>query len=404
MDTTTTCTVTSDALGEEEERQMSLLEKLRKKLVVVNCQSIEEKTTKKSLILAHKSEFPSSMRSVIDRIAENNPTHFNMYLLGMAKAYLFGGLSFMRREGLGLVPRDWNGLDDSVDSNDQVEVVIRCYPQVLEPDRWRTPTSTNLKPKLDYSMILLTLHARTVPFVPLLANLTEEFDVGKFSAKQKAEMSIAVWKELICNTFGPRYLALKKSTPELDEASLETLRCLYQQGIVTSEMVQELTYHLLSNVDMKERDAAFLPTRFQALVEWNPIIVAEYRNKNGKRSLLQGFMDYCQTGYKSGTFNVTMKLFDLGATHYPLELGFLFHKSVYKIIRDFATSWGNRFENRVRRKLLAALKRKKENNTITRQELLVAAASNPEIALDGVYILLRIDPIEALRTVTLQER
>merc|ERR1719254_303670 len=81
-------------------------------------------------------------------------------------------------------------------------------------------------------------------------------------------------------------------------------------------------------------------------------------------------------------------IIQLGMIHYPTELGFLFHQKLFrKTWKDFGTA---AVEKLVDEEFTS---NQRYNDKKTLQALVVAAASNNAISLDGVYILARRDPI-----------
>ena len=82
-------------------------------------------------------------------------------------------------------------------------------------------------------------------------------------------------------------------------------------------------------------------------------------------------------------------LFELGIFYYPLQVGFLFHNDIFALA---CQRMGTQAVNEIVNDKLARNVGHGGSHNTTLQHLVIAAATNEEISLDGVYTLIRCDP------------
>ena len=98
--------------------------------------------------------------------------------------------------------------------------------------------------------------------------------------------------------------------------------------------------------------------------------------------------------------------FELGMAYHPLELGYIFYQtkddSFPQRFWDACKAFGTkRVSEMVRNKIMKRL----EPNSNKLRETRLAAATNSDISLDGLYTLIRLDPIALVsESITSQEK
>ena len=153
--------------------------------------------------------------------------------------------------------------------------------------------------------------------------------------------------------------------------------------------IQLLLLWLLHNSGKCESSRSLYETRLGQLVDRNPTILTEGGN----------FLNiYCMYPFywkntRNESFDIPVfeTIFKLGISHYPTELGFVFHNTTFSnASKLFGTK---KVVQIINDKLFSTLG---QNSNETLQALVLAAASNDKISLDGVYTLFRHDPIAVL--------
>lgn len=104
------------------------------------------------------------------------------------------------------------------------------------------------------------------------------------------------------------------------------------------------------------------------------------------------FPFYCwDTRNESFDIPIFEMIFELGMSHCPTDLGFVFHNTTFEYAcKYFGTE---KMARMIDDKILSTLG---QNSNETLQALVFAAATNDKISLDGVYTLFRHDPIALL--------
>lgn len=225
----------------------SLLERLRQEPTMKCFGSLngEEATERMKLMVKHQSEFPSRLRpeilvgknhaeqSVGDSTPERVARVFASFVFRAVKDLFFGG---SRRNDE--APREWYGIDSDVDTEDQVELTIRLFPDVLVIQRPLTPLRLRKKAS---PILFLTSSSKAVSFVPLFFSLSK-------SAGNMCFQSVHIDHELVLRQLLHNTLAEERfgggsgdsgssrekgpSCLELDEASLVALKRLRVMGLL----------------------------------------------------------------------------------------------------------------------------------------------------------------------------
>ena len=397
---------------------MSLLEQLRRgKMVPVNhpyTTTRKRARTIMNLIIEHKSEFPSKLRPAITIAASKCRPGIFVAEIYIAATYFFFGryreLSDLQQDleipNSASSQEEWYGLDSEVDTNNQAELIIRLFPWKLKEELLGMPSSRGQIP-----IFAVASNPKAVSFVPLFASLGAK--LGVFSSKQdptglnwSGENGSAL-KQLFIHTL-TQIESGTEPTTDLDEKSLAMLMRLREMGFCSKANENHLMWWLFTAA--QHRDAEFIQSRLRLLVRWNPSILK--CSSSQRTNLLRNFLYHCkerQTHHESYALEVFRGIVELGMLEYPQELGFLFHKTCSAsgiiLIPDNTSNCDTNFglachlfgtdtvTTMVDDALLKPIGFNTTNNLRT---LLVAASANPKISTEGVFTLLRRDPMAML--------
>jgi hypothetical protein len=90
-------------------------------------------------------------------------------------------------------------------------------------------------------------------------------------------------------------------------------------------------------------------------------------------------------------------MFELGMSHYPTKLGYVFYRNTFGIAcKSFGTQTVVQL---IKDKLSSFLKQNDNNNKnhkLSLRALVFEAATDTHISVDGLYTLIRYDPIASL--------
>jgi hypothetical protein len=328
-------------MAETNCHETSILERLRRKLVAVEYTTEEEALQKMNLIIENRSKFPTRLRRKIvlhamHSRAQTKPQIFLQAVCSAVKAFSF------RR------------LDQDVDTEDEAEIAIRFFPSVL----------TEISPILN-----LLSSTKSISFVPLFMKLGLELvrdEWPDFHYKSmRLRYSWPLVMRLLCNN------SYRGVDMELNQKSLLTLMRLKQKGLLKKEDIH--SSHVTCLIGNDRRESAFIETRLRLLFEWNPTLLQEF----GRSS------NYWYPNFSNRIFEL---VFELGTSHFPGQVGFVFHNANYS---NFCNWFGTkRVTDVIHKRILQILAR---SNTELRAAVLNAATTD-EISLDGLYTLLRCDP------------
>jgi len=252
-------------------------------------------------ILQNTSKFPSSLRLAIagakglaDSFDEANPpldpwlnqgprTAAQLFYQTMhlsAVRFLFGcpiktTAQEDLEEGLYL---DWNGPDNEIDTSDQIELVIRMFPNVLK-QKIRFPKSYDEEGLLYF----LASSAKSASFIPLAANLHVKFG---FPSLAIGPLSC----ELLNNTSAMKRFG-RDADAELHEETLTALLRLREMGHVKNKDVLPICHGFLSFVNRATRKSTdFVEKRLRLLIEWYPsMLKSDYLDTMGVDTMSSEF-------------------------------------------------------------------------------------------------------------------
>jgi hypothetical protein len=451
----------------------TLLEELRKGLVVVKHSNEKEARDTAVKIFEHVSEFPVKLQpSIRKAAAEALPSSPEDFLAAVGSATV----TFLRGRSVEVIavpprtePRweftkDWHGLDREVDTEDAAEVAIRCFPEVLAPialpplpqGNNRFITSRNF-----YSFFPLFTSPGAVSFLPLWLALCTSlgngiwwssqpssfkrmlpwFSIKKLLLIPEGETFVEVFGHESASSIFPtsaKHIVFKSEEEErLEAESLAVLVRLRDIAASTSASdVEDLLKMLLRKGCERRHDERFVERRLRLLIDWKPSVLEDFRRQTiptaARASRIPMVCIFYHYGNSMQATRKFLRIFETilqaGMTYFPLDLGFVFHNKRTTVRNtsafcDIARGYGTQEISRiVHRQLVTTLlqvrsvlppqetanhnKNHKNHNDSSlqlqqrQQSLLVAVATNDEICLDGLYMLLRSDPAAFVTAMT----
>ncbi len=431
----------------------SLLEDLRKNLIaesIINPTTEKDAEQKMNLIILHQSEFPAKLRASIREAAgeeateslstrkrpliESGISRFHRSLVRKhqhdtvdPEIFLHDVYEAMKLFFLGFLYRvldadqqqhwllGWHGLDQNVDTEDEAELAVRCFPRIL------TQTTHLKRTGLHHAfpIHMLLWDCKTVSFLPLLCQLGIE--LGGFQKEEKGGLeccnsSISIVSQLLYNRIAStaeasraHYRGQEPNTEKVDQESLIVLIRLWEKGLVTNEDIRwfELIIQLFHAASYRELN--FIEERLRLLIDWNPDVLLECDDKMGSNLLYasciwNGFRHKLRFCGERAEIRIFEVIFERGLHYFPSKIGFLFHDDTFRMAcKRIGTK---RLRQIVYANLLKTLgqsnsdqrdaRRQNQTRNITLQTLVIAAATDDAISLDGVYNLIRFDPTIAL--------
>ena len=362
-------------------------------LCVVHPLTENETNRKAMLLIQHRSAFPSKLCSSIEQAMADNQnkqgelsdaTNFLAQVYEEVKAFFIGRhRDIVAEHRPRILPEEWLGLDWNVDTEDEIETAIRFFPMVLT--EYLHSTLAILSP-----IQLLLAQEQTVSFVPIFARLLTE--AGNFLERQfVVKYGLRNILELLMTNCFPKIVFGYEVSESFDDESLSVLVRLREMGLVENEEVRILVTALMGYAlesDMLKQDRGFIEKRLRLLIGWDPSVL-EY----GRRPLLHTI--YGESMSHTCDESILLCMFDtlaeLGITHYPKELGFVFHKwGGISPLESFASSVGT---ERVTRIVNEKLSTKFGSSPKALSSLIIETATNDKIHLDAVYRLVSLNPI-----------
>ncbi len=283
----------------------------------------------------------------------------------------------------------WDGLDCETDTEDEVEIALRMFPAVLK--------------QIDIAWVPHSLKA--LSFVPLVTNLNFEYSETWQFQKRLSYLppsniplyEIATDCALI--NFLPR-VDYEEFDKEVDEVSHLILSRLYEsfatkrkdeRGIYLSFCIREV-FHAKPCRSEKT---------FRLLLGWYPDILKSQR-------LMEFYL--WESSRKGERWMRFQALFDVGMSNYVKDLGFLFHFKSKDIVAGeilfLSQPERNSFERacsefgseRVTKYVEKVVLKMTRGRAHAHRALLLSVICNPDIEMDGVYFLLRLNPIALIPT------
>ena len=341
---------------------------------------------KMALLIDHRKEFPFKLREAIGNAAENDLDNAINFLSSVYKAFreFFLGRS-IERIGDGLESQlcggSWVGLDDEIDSENEAEVAICFFPSLLKQcyPIWRGKRWLDL----EHPIKMLCTEPKSVAFVPLFLKIGHELQITGDDAVFYVAMQLVVHtSDLYYQIFGVRngreaiYGGANGPDKEIVRKSLLTLMRLEKSAFWQQISFSSYGY----NVMLK-------------FINTTPDLSADIVQK-----ILRLWIDsshwkwFYDCDHFHERFKTTALRVDVEGRikYYPNQLGFIFHSD-----SPFARAKPGEGEviERVLLEHIPVLSRRLgQSRTKTLQNLLINAATDKHIMLDGVYVLLRSDP------------
>jgi len=317
---------------------MSLLESLRQKYY--NWREDVEKSL--LLLVNHQHEFPIKIREFIqeakDRVQAGESIVSVMFHLNVAtKYYFFFRPKFRNDENDESIEVEalWYGPDIEVDKEEQIEAALRFFPHLLGASLTPREGEWGL-----YVISRATASLKSLPFVPLIAELSHQYQV--FEDEQRA----GLWKmlgfeksvdtalvQIVENKIILRNQSLHNDHfyRQIDDVSLSVLVRLRQKGFISKVDIWECVKILVNEAPSRTEK------RLQFFLDWDPTIL---KTKNDNRvemfysdycnSLLEYFIWECyRRDNVEGMLERFQTLFEFGLKNYPDKIGFLFHKDLF---------------------------------------------------------------------------
>ncbi len=367
-------------------------------LCVVHPLTEDETNRKAMLLIQHRLAFPSKLCSSIEQALTNNQnkhgelsdaSNFLAQVYEEVKAFFIGRhRDIVAEHRTRILPEEWLGLDWNVDTEDEIEAAIRFFPLVLT--EYLHSTLAILSP-----IQLLLAREQTVSFVPILAQLLTE--AGNFLERQfVVKYGLRNILELLMTNCFPKIVFGYDVSESFDNESLSVLARLREMGLVENEEVRILITSLMTYAlesDMLKRDNQFVETRLRLLIGWNPSVLEQ-----GRRPLLHTIYGESMSHSCDDSMLLCMfeTLVELGMAHYSKQLGFVFHKwGGILPLESFASSFGT---ERVTEIVNQKLSTKFGSSSMALSSLIIEAATNDKIHLDGVYRLISLNPIICSKT------
>ncbi len=390
------------------ENNESLLKRLRGMEPLKNPVQIDEFWERADLVVEHVSELPLMIRQAIALRVEQGLLNRQRSFFFLFKRYttelLFGcpirargranlhfGSFFTDNPSLG-----WRGLDSDVDTEDQIELVIRLFPGVLNVSARLNRRAMN---ELHDSVVFLASSVKAVSFIPLVVTLKAEFN--SYADKDSERLSIdAVGLSvlLLNNTFAEKRYRAGPSM-ELDEKSLAALVRLSKieifRNYLSSDDVSRITKRFLLKV-MHSRSFGFIAKRLRFLIKWDADRFDAKLIHPNRPSLIKLFSEV--KSERSGR-ELNIRLYELALTmgrkYYSTEvLGIAFFAGNFEVACD--TFGTERVKKVLNDKILEATEsRSKKNNygkfvdNVVQATVLRAARTK---SVEELYTWIRFDP------------
>jgi hypothetical protein len=350
----------------------------------------DERCLQLIMVLKRKKEYPKRTRKKIKQLVDNflNEIEFDVHAM------------FCDNNG---DAHEYRGLDSSRDTKDEVEAIVRSFPEVLsrrkefiwdgEDECWVENENDRDR---DYPIHYLTLlenglcNLKAISFVPLVVRLSIEF--GWLDEDVRGGLLIEngrgnnILQLLTHNDNLEQLLALNGHHELIDNKNLLVMKQLRQMGYLKKEDIQN--YGLLNILCIKSYHNIFAEKRFKFLAEWDPTLLIH----NGRHGLLPL---YCAAN--SGSIQAFQTVFEYGLLYYPIKKGIslLFTKSPLNRtpIQILCKRYGS---EKVMEVVEDTLNRYTNLDHATPHlniaDALLSAAINEYVHLDCVYFLMRRHP------------
>jgi hypothetical protein len=293
-------------------------------------------------------------------------------------------------------PEHYRGLDNTRDTEDEVETAIRFFPNVLsrkeddeEDDEssypiqnlsWFLPDAFHCNPKAAY-------------FIPLLARLAIEF--GLFEEQYRAGLLIDDMNGnnvLQYLTYSSNHFADTEHQQIVDRCFLEVLKQLRKLDLLKKEDIQQY--------DLLHFPESGFYLRFNYLVDWDPKALL-HGNSNGCLPL-HPYAPREESSIPDSTIEDFQLVFKAGIRYFPRKEGIciLFRKD-----NDGDTPFSDACKLLGRDKTMKVIETtlaENSDNKYVTSNVLLSAAIDDKIHLDGLYFFLRREPDLLLKLLSME--
>jgi hypothetical protein len=269
---------------------------------------------------------------------------------------------------------NYHGLDSDRDTEEEVEAIVRFFPDVLS----KVDEMEELYP-IQHLALMCTdegsfrCNIKAVSFIPIIARLAKEF--GTFNEELRGGL-------LIEDNAGCNILKDLTHHESGDDKCMFVMKQLRQMGCFMKEDIQR--YDLLERLSCHQR--VFPEKRFRFLVEWDPTLLLQ---PNGSGFLLLHHVAYC-----GSTIRGFQVLFEYGILYYPKKKGItLLFKKNYRNETPFQVAcsrYGRKVVMKIIEDTLIRDSSCPDNSPLP--DALITAAIDENIHLDCIYFLLRREP------------
>ncbi len=378
-------------LGKRYERGENVLEILCEKEFLEYRPCLDEEYEQLvCLIERHSSKFPLKLRTAVaaaklqveereaESEAESEPceAEFIYYCFGrMVRHFLFG-FTIEGYANLG-----WHGPNFEVDTEDQLELVLRLCPTALI-DMYET----------DFERLMESLanSAKAVRFIPLLFKINPHLcnivEVNDLSALLLNNDGVSKRSDLDSDEAPFQF---DDATPERDKESFSAFRLLMLRDCNSGPNMYRVFERFLETTIDSSRNFAFMEERLRFLIQPGVMVDEE----GGQCDLNLMILKECNEQHKN-KFGSDVRFYELmlemGTSCCPTDLlGLGFHVRNFEVACDiFGKEPVKQAMNDKIANTLAKSKNKKEKML----GLVSEAATNKHIHLNGLYTLIRFDP------------
>jgi len=393
----------------------SFLEQLRNGLLV----QFNGKLTKEFLI-EHQAEFPAKIKAAIANAANLNSEQEFTNEICRAVRQLFMGREVYNPLGTELYAFDksnqnWYGLDSSIDTENEVEAVIHCFPCVLH-ERFQGRLQGRLEERLGgqhcIPIEMLLSRKEALSFIPLFIKMM------RYCPYSVLEKLFFPQRSTFHILFGEAFVSESRVFDDhavMQEYSNEALSILSR--LIAQERITKMqTLRLVQGVFTTDFQFVVVEPIFRKLINWNPSVLYGFTDSLLRLYPLDKFYatffdnngTYIKHGRNESHIQMFETILDLCMTQFPQQLGFVFHKRLsnkqtsnfaFPTIFHMLMKWGSvmGWSSEKPLKIIHDNVFNNEVNLKTLPSLVVYLAYNDRICLDGLYELIRFNPIECLR-------
>lgn len=380
--------------------EKSIVECLRKNSVVVYPETMEEYMEKMNLVIEHQLEFPSKIQHIIltTENGEREPQQFLQIIYDAVRAFFFGE----PHQQTSTPSTGWHGPDMTLDTEEQIEVAIRFFPEILNEEYTDNifPHRMNQIPPSKrgcHPIYLLMTCSNAIVFVPLLAELGDE--IGKFSKKQRGGLGCSfrgVFFQLVNGTIRQGEFGGEEPQRKLDRVSTAVMVRLKDKGLMKTEDVYKYNLVNLLLYQGIHNPASVIEQRLRFLIDCDRYILKDCVRGV---TLLDHFVYRLSSNIRSQFPNgqtpphivhIFRLIVEASIFYYPMEFGFVFHG------RNFKYACKNIGTKATKIAIDDEISNIICNQRSSLRAMVFSAAMNNDISLDGLYTLFRHDPMALL--------